>query len=495
MNSLNPSPSGRRQKNGSVELLRFLFTSVIIFFHINLDLWDQQKVIGLVGGAPVTFFKHGNIAVEFFFLVTGWLMAASVYRKIRGAGGSSEASPAGAGIRIRQKATIWTRALESLRDTLGETAHFVGHKARAILPYYLTACALTPLMRLVTDRSLTPVYFLKRLPSLLFLERLGLGKAFIGCTWYLSSMMLALCLAYPLCRRFYRFYTCFAGPVLGCLLLWAMVAQTGSLGDIGDWFYITYKTNVRAFAEISIGAASFECSRLLSAGFSGRSSAGAGRDASQESRGSSGARRSISQLALSSSAGRRAQESAGSSGARRSISQLALSSSAGRRAQENTGSSGSQSVREGFPVTFCRALLSLAAVTGLALSVAYMCSAMDGVWALAVIGLLFGAVTIVFSGEGLLCHAGLFRHPLFLYLGSISLPMYVSQTLLRRMVPFYFPKVSQWSQCLMIYTGIILFAVLLHMVIPVVTRIPALVRSRTGLRRRLHRPAFFRQRP
>lgn len=443
MNSLNPSPSGRRQKNGSVELLRFLFTSVIIFFHINLDLWDQQKVIGLVGGAPVTFFMHGNIAVEFFFLVTGWLMAASVYRKIRGAGGSSEASPAGAGIRIRQKATIWTRALESLRDTLWETAHFVGHKARAILPYYLTACALTPLMRLVTDRSLTPVYFLKRLPSLLFLERLGLGKAFIGCTWYLSSMMLALCLAYPLCRRFYRFYTCFAGPVLGCLLLWAMVAQTGSLGDIGDWFYITYKTNVRAFAEISIGAASFECSRLLSAGFSGRSSAGAGRDASQES----------------------------------------------------AGSSGRQSVRESFPVTFCRALLSLAAVTGLALSVAYMCSAMDGVWALAVIGLLFGAVTIVFSGEGLLCHAGLFRHPFFLYLGSISLPMYVSQTLLRRVVPFYFPKVSQWSQCLMIYTGIILFAVLLHMVIPVVTRIPALVRSRTGLRRRLHRPAFFRQRP
>ena len=469
MNSLNPFPSGRRQKNGSVELLRFLFTSVIIFFHINLDLWDQQKVIGLVGGAPVTFFMHGNIAVEFFFLVTGWLMAASVYRKIRGAGGSSEASPAGAGIRIRQKVTIWTRALESLRDTLGETAHFVGHKARAILPYYLTACALTPLMRLVTDRSLTPIYFLKRLPSLLFLERLGLGKAFIGCTWYLSSMMLALCLAYPLCRRFYRFYTCFAGPVLGCLLLWAMVAQTGSLGDIGDWFYITYKTNVRAFAEISIGAASFECSRLLSAGFSGRSSAGAGRDASQES--------------------------AGSSGARRSISQLALSSSAGRLTQENTGSSGRQSVRESFPVTFCRALLSLAAVTGLALSVAYMCSAMDGVWALAVIGLLFGAVTIVFSGEGLLCHAGLFRHPFFLYLGSISLPMYVSQTLLRRVVPFYFPKVSQWSQCLMIYTGIILFAVLLHMVIPVVTRIPALVRSRTGLRRRLHRPAFFRQRP
>ena len=60
-----------KTKNASVELLRFLFTSIIIFFHINLDLWDQKKVIAVVREIPVTFFKHGNIGVEFFFLVTG----------------------------------------------------------------------------------------------------------------------------------------------------------------------------------------------------------------------------------------------------------------------------------------------------------------------------------------------------------------------------------------------------------------------------------------
>ena len=37
-----------KQKNGSVELLRFVFTSIVIFFHINLDLWDQKKVVAVI---------------------------------------------------------------------------------------------------------------------------------------------------------------------------------------------------------------------------------------------------------------------------------------------------------------------------------------------------------------------------------------------------------------------------------------------------------------
>ena len=84
--------TGISRKNGSVELLRFLFTSVIIFFHINLDLWDQQKVVAVIRGIPVTFFQHGNIAVEFFFLVTGWLMARSVYQKIMTEAGEQKRS-------------------------------------------------------------------------------------------------------------------------------------------------------------------------------------------------------------------------------------------------------------------------------------------------------------------------------------------------------------------------------------------------------------------
>lgn len=335
------------QKNGSVEFLRFLFTSIIIFFHINLDLWDQKKVVAVVGDVPVTFFNHGNIGVEFFFLVTGWLMAK----------------------------TIYSRYMQPEK-----TLHFVTRKARAIFPYYLFACALTPLVRIMTDRTLSLSYFIYRIPSLFFLQRVGIGKPFIGCTWYLSSMLLALAVAYPLCRRFYKAYTLLIAPVLCAALLGAIIFFTGSLGDIDDWFIFTYKTNIRAFAEISMGTTAFEISR---------------------------------------------------------------------RMQGNVHS------------LVMRILLSLTALACLGLSLAYMCSEMEGSFGLAVFYLLFILVVIVFSGEGMLCQAGLFSHPFFTYLGRISLPMYLTQTLLRRSVSWYFAKSPQWTQCLLIYLGIIGLAVFL----------------------------------
>ncbi len=387
-----------KQKNGSVELLRFLFTSIIIFFHINLDLWDQKKVVAVIGDAPVTFFSHGNIGVEFFFLVTGWLMAKSIYSRYVQPGDMLQ--------NTMQKNTMQKNTLQKNTDgrdkgLFTETLQFVAHKARAIFPYYVLACALTPVIRVMTDRTLTADYFLNRLPSLFFLQRVGIGKPFIGCTWYLSSMLLALFAAYPLCRRFYHVFTLLAAPVLCAVLLGAIIVLTGSLGDIEDWFFFTYKTNVRAFAEISMGATAFEISRRI------------------------------------------------------------------------------QGHVHSFAV---RVLLSVTALACLGLSLAYMCSAMGGSYGLIVFYLLFVLVVIAFSGEGLLCRAGIFSHPPFTYLGKISLPMYVTQTLFRKIVPWYFPKSSQWIQCMLIYLGIFGFAVFLHAASIYLHRRPVL---QTKFRRRV----------
>jgi hypothetical protein len=193
-------------------------------------------------------------------------------------------------------------------------------------------------------------------------------------------MLIALVAAYPLCRRFYKAYTLFIAPVLCAVLLGAIIVLTGSLGDIDDWFFFTYKINIRAFAEISMGATAFEISRRMQ----------------------------------------------------------------GRV----------------YPAAV-RILLSLTALTCMSLSIAYMCSAMEGRLGIGVFYLLFVLVVIAFSGEGILCHAGCFSHPLFSYLGRIRLPMYVTQTLLRRSVPWYFAGSSQWTQCILIYLGIFGLAVFL----------------------------------
>lgn len=391
-----------KQKNGSVEFLRFLFTSIIIFFHINLDLWDQKKVVAVIGDTPVTFFNHGNIGVEFFFLVTGWLMAKSIYsRYIQPKAGCQTSTAGKAGSERHSNST--GSADGTGTGIFTETMNFVKHKAHAIFPYYLLACALTPLVRLMTDRTLTLTYFLNRLPSLFFLQRVGIGKPFIGCTWYLSSMLIALVAAYPLCRHFYKAYTLLIAPVLCAVLLGAIIVLTGTLGDIGDWFFFTYKTNVRAFAEISMGATAFEITRRMQ----GRA----------------------------------------------------------------------------YPAAV-RFLFSMTALTCLGLSLAYMCSAMEGKYGLAVFYLLFVLVVIAFSGEGILCRAGFFSHPFFTYLGRISLPMYVTQTLLRDSVPWYFAKSSQWTQCILIYLGIFGLAAFLDAASAFMHRHPVL--QPAAKRRALH---------
>ena len=111
-----------------------------------------------------------------------------------------------------------------------ETMQFIEHKAKAILPYYLAACALTPLVRFMTGRSLGASYFASKGSFPRFLQRRGLGKPFIGCTWYLSSLFYRdVIFVYPLCRKILpRFTRAFSRRFLAQLRWGHHYVLTGS---------------------------------------------------------------------------------------------------------------------------------------------------------------------------------------------------------------------------------------------------------------------------
>ena len=58
------------KKNGELELLRFLFAIMILFYH-------TRKICPIDSG----IFKHGYFGVEFFFILSGALMAKSIYKR------------------------------------------------------------------------------------------------------------------------------------------------------------------------------------------------------------------------------------------------------------------------------------------------------------------------------------------------------------------------------------------------------------------------------
>lgn len=71
-NSAHPTRSGR---NGNIDLMRFVFCLIIILYHINNRL-DLNPPFGL-SEKYFSFCGEGRIGVEFFFVVSGYLLAVT----------------------------------------------------------------------------------------------------------------------------------------------------------------------------------------------------------------------------------------------------------------------------------------------------------------------------------------------------------------------------------------------------------------------------------
>ena len=92
----------KSNRNGKIEFLRFLFSVIIVIHHSRYILGDDQCL-----------FLGGSLAVEFFFLVSGYLMMASIDRI------SARKAPG--------------------QDLGRETLGFLWRKARAVYPDLLIA--------------------------------------------------------------------------------------------------------------------------------------------------------------------------------------------------------------------------------------------------------------------------------------------------------------------------------------------------------------------
>lgn len=136
-----------KQRNATIELMRFLFASSIILFHIAGTLWDRKLILFSGEEFKLTLFRNGYHWRRIFLLVSGFLMAKSIYRRQSQACiGKLQPEPVGV-----------------------ETIRFLWGKVKALWPYYLPACAIGCLLFLLTKENLHPGWFVPYLPSLFFL--------------------------------------------------------------------------------------------------------------------------------------------------------------------------------------------------------------------------------------------------------------------------------------------------------------------------------------
>lgn len=238
-----------KRKNGKIEFVRFLFTMFVVLYHCQ-----RHYLKGKVYWGHFSFFAKGYIGVEFFFLVTGFLMAKSVYKHVTMKHQNSDRS---------------TQNVSPAMDLGRETAAFVWKKMKAILPYHFSAFGIiifvTAVYKQQSIKQLVKTVF-DSVPGLLLFSKTGFNFGNLNrVEWYIICMMFALMILYPICRKYFSMYVYVIAPVGSMFLLGYLMQNYGSLagGGASSWNGVIFTCMIRALAEISLGATCFELSRRL----------------------------------------------------------------------------------------------------------------------------------------------------------------------------------------------------------------------------------------
>ena len=214
-------------RNGKIELLRFVFAFFVAFFHLGCSVEHSSEK-----------FKTGYMAVEFFFLVTGYLMAKSLSKELTD--NSSQGN-------------------ERLINT---SLSFAWKKYTSFIYTFLVSVVFTSAAWINYYDLSAKEWILKMadaVPTFLLLPVFGFKTApwYIP-TWYLSAMMVTVVILTPILLKHGKFYSLYAAPVLSLAMLGFIYRSKGYFDVNGDnWEGRINLGLLRAFAEISLGCTAY----------------------------------------------------------------------------------------------------------------------------------------------------------------------------------------------------------------------------------------------
>lgn len=216
---------GKNQRNGKIDFLKFLFAVVIVIHHGVKYVIDVKDA----------WFVGGSLAVEFFFIVSGYLLTAGIYK-----------------------------LPERTRSLGRETGRFMLRKLKSFYPEVVMVFILGFALELYTGGETFGALFARSFQELFLLHSTGLGEVVIGShLWYISSMLLCMLILYPLLRKNPHIMTNVVLPLVAVLILGYFCGSKTHPRDPLKWMGFTYKGNLRALAELSIGACLFPLAQRL----------------------------------------------------------------------------------------------------------------------------------------------------------------------------------------------------------------------------------------
>lgn len=224
--SIGCESDNEMKRNGEIELLRFIAAAIIVGHH-------QRYIPGVSD-----LFPGGDICVDFFFLLSGYLLMKSLQKLPMD-------MPVQASARVR------------------EFVGFLRHKISAFYPEMVLGSVIGLLSAWACAEQLNILTCLRNIADVVISSAMLMnmsgcaGEGFNGVVWYLSSLIFATCILYPV-LRFRRLPAIGIGAAL--LLLWGLMAATDdNFFRAKSVFCGIYIGNLRALVELCVGAGLFEC--------------------------------------------------------------------------------------------------------------------------------------------------------------------------------------------------------------------------------------------
>ena len=222
-----------KKRNGEIDLLRFVFSAIIVIHHFTFSY-------------NFSIFKQGYIGVEFFFLLSGYLMAKSANKLI-----------------------TQNNKLTSL-EIANSSWSFIAKKIKSFYIYYVAAIIIQVIVKNILmhhDNAITLVSnFLRSIPTFT-LTFMGFNNKspylYVGSTWYLSAMIIAMFILFPLLLRNFEYSSKLIFPALSMFAIGYLYTTNNSIANWQGWSGICFNGILRALGEISLGASLYVLSNWL----------------------------------------------------------------------------------------------------------------------------------------------------------------------------------------------------------------------------------------
>lgn len=216
------SKQTKKVRNGKIDFYKFIFSLVVMYYHFSFAT-----------DCPEEIFKKGYIAVEFFFIVSGFLFASSLsrYNDVNG--------------------TI-------IKDSLS----FSLKKYASVFSYHIFACIITFIYTAFLFQwnfNLIIANIVNILPNILLIQMFGFDHMrFVKHEWYISAMLIVMFVLTPIIMKNYKLFVRCIAPVVSMFCFGYLFNHYNSINVTTEWTGFVYAGLIRALADICLGCVCFE---------------------------------------------------------------------------------------------------------------------------------------------------------------------------------------------------------------------------------------------